>query len=71
MKNIKYLLIGLFIYSNATTAQLKAVTYKDGAQVLNGFECSCKKVRKTWNINITSLEGLIKHQKTLRQTYPN
>jgi hypothetical protein len=29
MKNIKYLLIRLFIYSNTTTAQLKAVTYKD------------------------------------------
>jgi dienelactone hydrolase len=37
MKNIKYLLIGLFIYSNTTTAQVKAVTYKDGTQVLNGF----------------------------------
>ena len=37
MKNIKYLLIGLFICSNVTSAQLKAVTYKDGAQVLNGF----------------------------------
>jgi hypothetical protein len=28
MKNIKYLLIGLFICSNVTTAQLKAVTTK-------------------------------------------
>jgi hypothetical protein len=48
MKNIKYLLIGLFICSNVTTAQLKAVTYKDGEQVLNGFELLLqKRVRKT------------------------
>ena len=37
MKNIKYLLLGLLAYSVTTTAQLKAVTYKDGQQVLNGF----------------------------------
>jgi hypothetical protein len=43
MKNIKYLLIGLFICSNVTTAQLKAVTYKDGEQVLNGFELLLQK----------------------------
>ena len=37
MKNIKFLLIGLLIYSNSIMAQLKAVVYQDGAQVLNGF----------------------------------
>jgi hypothetical protein len=56
MKNIKYLLIGLFICSNVTTAQLKAVTIKDGEQVLNGMVPSKKRVRKTWNINFTCLE---------------
>lgn len=43
MKNINYLLIAILIYSNTTTAQLKAVTYKDGTQVLNGFEIAPKK----------------------------
>ncbi|MBX9886605.1 MAG: dienelactone hydrolase family protein [Flavobacteriaceae bacterium] len=37
MKNIKFLLIGFLIYSSTTMAQLKAVVYKDGAQVLHGF----------------------------------
>jgi hypothetical protein len=66
MKNIKYLLIGLFICSNVTTAQLKAVTYKDGAQVLNGFELLLqKRVRKTWNINFTCLRGIDKASKDI------
>ncbi|WP_339921091.1 dienelactone hydrolase family protein [uncultured Flavobacterium sp.] len=38
MKNIKYFILGLLIYSNSSFAQLKATTYKDGNQVLNGFK---------------------------------
>jgi dienelactone hydrolase len=38
MKNTKFLILGLFIFSNGAFAQLKAVTYKDGIQVLNGFK---------------------------------
>jgi dienelactone hydrolase len=38
MKNIKHLLLGLLLYSGNSFAQLKLVQYKDGAQVLNGFQ---------------------------------
>jgi hypothetical protein len=34
MKNLKIFYLGILMYS---TAQLKAVAYKDGGQVLNGF----------------------------------
>jgi dienelactone hydrolase len=46
MKNIKYLLIALLIYSSSTKAQLKAVVYKDGAQVLNGYAIAPAKKSK-------------------------
>jgi dienelactone hydrolase len=38
MKNIKYFILALLVYSNSAIAQLKATTYKDGNQVLNGFK---------------------------------
>lgn len=38
MKNIKYLILGMLVYSNGSFAQLKPVKYKDGTQVLNGFQ---------------------------------
>lgn len=37
MKNIKYLIIGVLISSTTAMAQLKAIVYKDGPQVLNGY----------------------------------
>lgn len=37
MKNIKYFILGLLVYSNGSFAQLKAITYKDGNQVLKGL----------------------------------
>ena len=40
MKNLKYLILVLLAYSNASLAQLKTISYKDGNQVLNGFEIS-------------------------------
>jgi dienelactone hydrolase len=40
MKNIKYLILGLLFCSNYSFSQLKAVKYKDGTQVLNGFQIS-------------------------------
>lgn len=38
MKNIKYLILGLLISANSSFAQLKSSMYKDGSQILNGFE---------------------------------
>jgi dienelactone hydrolase len=38
MKNIKYFILGLLIYSNSSFAQLKPINYKDGNQILSGFE---------------------------------
>lgn len=40
MKNLKYFILGVLIYSNASFGQLKAVAYKDASQVLNGFKIS-------------------------------
>ena len=37
MKNLKPLLLALIFCSSASFAQLKAVKYSDGTQVLNGF----------------------------------
>lgn len=37
MKNFKYLLMAILLYSSVSFAQLKSVKYKDGTQVLNGF----------------------------------
>jgi dienelactone hydrolase len=37
MKNLKYLFLSVFCYSNVSFAQLKPIKYIDGAQVLNGF----------------------------------
>lgn len=38
MKNYIFLILAFFLFSNGTLAQLKAVKYKDGNQVLNGFK---------------------------------
>jgi hypothetical protein len=38
MKNLKYFILGILMYSTGSSAQLKAVAYKDGSQVLNGFK---------------------------------
>jgi len=38
MKTLKYIILGLLLNSNGSFAQLKAVQYKDGSQVLNGFQ---------------------------------
>ena len=38
MKNIKFLLVAILSYSSVSFAQLKPIKYKDGTQVLNGFE---------------------------------
>jgi hypothetical protein len=43
MKNIKIFTNRTIYLFNVTTAQLKAVTYKDGEQVLNGFELLLQK----------------------------
>jgi hypothetical protein len=37
MKNLKYFILGILMYSTGSSAQLKAVAYKDG-KVLNGFK---------------------------------
>jgi dienelactone hydrolase len=47
MRNIKYFILGLLVYSNASFAQLKAVTYKDGNQVLNGLEITPEKKKSS------------------------
>jgi hypothetical protein len=44
MKNLKYFILEL--YSTGSSAQLKAVAYKDGSQVLNGFNCTNKKSKQ-------------------------
>lgn len=38
MKNLKYIILGILLYSNGVFSQLKAVSYNEGAQILNGFK---------------------------------
>jgi hypothetical protein len=44
--------------------QLKAVAYKDGSQVLNGFKIAPtkKKQAKAWDFDSSCMHGMIKHQ---------
>lgn len=67
MKNINYLLIAILIYSNTTTAQLKAVTYKDGRQVLNGFEIAPakKSTQKPGILILPAWKGIDKASKDI------
>jgi hypothetical protein len=46
MKNLKYFILGILMYSTGSSAQLKAVAYKDGSQVLNGFKIAPTKKSK-------------------------
>jgi hypothetical protein len=40
------------MYSTGSSAQLKAVAYKDGSQVLNGFKIAPKKKQaKAWDFD--------------------
>jgi dienelactone hydrolase len=43
MKSIKFFILGILICSTGAFAQLKAVTYKDDAQVLHGFAVQAEK----------------------------
>jgi hypothetical protein len=45
MKNLKYFILGILMYSTGSSAQLKAVAYK-GSQVLNGFKIAPTKKSK-------------------------
>jgi hypothetical protein len=45
MKNIKYFILGLLVYSSGASAQLK-LTYKDVNQVLNGLKMHKEKAPK-------------------------
>jgi hypothetical protein len=47
-ENLKYFILGILMYSTGSSAQLKAVAYKDGSQVLNGFKIApTKKTSKS------------------------
>jgi dienelactone hydrolase len=46
MKNINYLFLAFLCYSSISFAQLKAVRYSDGTQVLNGFSVQPKATRQ-------------------------
>jgi hypothetical protein len=51
-ENLKYFILGILMYSTGSSAQLKAVAYKDGSQVLNGFNCTNKeKQAKAWDFD--------------------
>jgi hypothetical protein len=39
------------LYSTGSSAQLKAVAYKDGSQVLNGFKLHQQKQAKAWDFD--------------------
>lgn len=43
MKSLKYIILGILVYTNSTFAQLKQAVYKDGNQILNGFKITPSK----------------------------
>ncbi|UQD56661.1 dienelactone hydrolase family protein [Flavobacterium sp. K5-23] len=73
MKNIKILILGLFIFSNGAFAQLKAVTYKDGTQVLNGFKISPtkKNIQKPGILILPAWKGIDKLSKETAKNLAN
>jgi dienelactone hydrolase len=73
MKNIKYFLLGLLIFSNGVFAQLKAVTYKDGNQTLNGFEITPtkKKNLKPGILILPAWKGVDKASKDIATNLAN
>tara|TARA_R110000868_G_scaffold292498_1_gene552971 strand:- start:1171 stop:1944 length:774 start_codon:yes stop_codon:yes gene_type:complete len=73
MKNIKFLVLGILIYSNGAFAQLKAVTYKDGSQILNGFEIvpSKKSIQKPGILILPAWKGIDKASKDIATNLGN
>lgn len=65
MKNIKYYLLGILLYSSLSFAQLKATKYKDGNQVLNGFQVRPIKnsPQKPGILILPAWKGIDKHSK--------
>jgi dienelactone hydrolase len=73
MKNLKYLILGVLIYSNASFGQIKAVTYKDGSQVLNGFAIgpTKKSVQKPGILILPAWHGIDKSSKDIAADLAN
>jgi dienelactone hydrolase len=66
MKNLKYFILGILMYSTGSSAQLKAVAYKDGSQVLNGFKIApTKKSKQKPGILILPWHGIDKASKDI------
>lgn len=69
MKNIAFLILGIVLFSNSTFAQLKAVKYNDGTQVLNGFQMqpTKKNAQKPGILILPAWKGIDKHSKNTAQ----
>jgi dienelactone hydrolase len=70
MKNLKYFILGILMYSIGSSAQLKAVAYKDGSQVLNGFKISPtkKSEQKPGILILPAWHGIDKASKDIAST---
>ena len=73
MKNMQYLILGLIFCSNHSFAQLKPVKYKDGTQVLNGFQISPikKSVQKPGILILPAWKGIDKLSKDTAEKLAN
>jgi dienelactone hydrolase len=65
MKNLKYFILGILMYSTGSSAQLKAVAYKDGSQVLNGFKIAKKSKQKPGILILPAWHGIDKASKDI------
>lgn len=69
MKNIVFLILGIVLFTNTTFAQLKAVKYNDGSQVLNGFQIQPTKKgpQKPGILILPAWKGIDNHSKNTAQ----
>lgn len=73
MKTIQIFILGILLYSNGALAQLKAVTYKDEAQVLNGFKITPtkKSAQKPGILILPAWKGIDKASKDIATNLAN
>ena len=73
MKTIQIFILGILLCSNGILAQLKAVTYKDGAQVLNGYAIAPakKSAQKPGILILPAWKGIDKASKDIATNLAN
>jgi len=73
MKNFKHIILGMILLGNHSFAQLKAVQYKDEAQILNGFKIAPakKSTQKPGILILPAWKGIDKVSKDTAEKLSN